>query len=58
MMSLPSPGSHCTDVLAGAQEDEIVALLAVDEVVVVAATQDIDAIASELEYPDRGRHPP
>ena len=35
------------DVVAGAQEGHVVALLAVDEVVAVAAEQQVDAVAAE-----------
>ena len=35
------------DVLAGAEQADVVALLAVDEVVTVAAQQNVDAIAAE-----------
>ena len=34
-------------VVAGAQEGDVVALLAVDEVVAVAAEQEVDAVAAE-----------
>ena len=34
-------------VVAGAEERDVVALLAVDEVVAVAAEQDVDAVAAE-----------
>ena len=35
------------DVVAGAEEGHVVALLAVDEVVAVAAEQDVDSVAAE-----------
>ena len=46
-VSLPSPGSHRNDVVAGAQQGHVVAVLAVDEVVAVAAEQRVDAVAAE-----------
>ena len=56
IVSVPSwPSTHVAavaripleDVVAGAQERDVVALLAVDEVVAVAAEQDVDAVAAE-----------
>ena len=46
-MSLPSPGSHWNDVVAGAEQGGVVALVAVDEVVAVAAEQRVVAVAAE-----------